>query len=194
MMIAEQSQRTADESKNVAVETRSDNTSMKTIASLIMVYLPSTFAATIFSTGFFNVPGTGSALVVSSAIWKFIIVAAILTGMTTGVWVYLNKCGVPRFLSWTQTNSSGGKEKAKHPVPPAKILLDLPQLPGDRANDTESEKSIPIASDNRDGVHGEKTNDSTPSVQQKSRSGAKARESWFDESYLDCSDGYTYHE
>ena len=105
-MIAKQSQRTADESKNVAVETRRDSTSMKKIASLTMVYLSSTFAATIFSTGFFNVPNSGSALVVSSAIWKFIIVAAILTGITIGVWIYLNKCGVPRFLSWTQTNSS----------------------------------------------------------------------------------------
>lgn len=175
-MIAKQSQRTADESKNVAVETRRDSTSMKTIASLTMVYLPSTFAATIFSTGFFNVPGDGSALVVSSAIWKFIIVAAILTGITIGVWVYLNKCGVPRFLSWTQTNSSGQEDKAKRPAPPAKILLDLPQLPGNRANDTESEKSIPIANNDRDEGPGEKANDSTPSVQQRSRNGAKEPE------------------
>lgn len=123
-----------------------------------------------------DVPGTGSALIVSSAIWKFIIVAAILTGITIGVWVFLNKCGVPRFLSWTQTNSSGEKIMAKRPAPPAKILLDLPQLPGNRANDTESEKSIPIANDDRDGVHGEKTNDSTPFVQQKSRDGAKVPE------------------
>lgn len=149
---------------------------MKTIASLTMVYLPSTFAATIFSTGFFNVPGTGSALVVSSAIWKFIIVAAILTGITIGVWVYLNKCGVPRFLSWTQMNSSDQGGNAKRPVRPAKILLDLPQLPGNRANDTESEKSVPIANDNRDGVHGEETNNSTPSMQQNSKDGAKVPE------------------
>ena len=175
-MIAKQSQRTADESKNVAVETRRDSTSMKTIASLTMVYLPSTFAATIFSTGFFNVPGTGSALVVSSAIWKFIIVAAILTGITIGVWVYLNKCGVPRFLSWTQTKSSDQEGKAERPVPPAKILLDLPQLPGNRANDTESEISVPVADNHRDEFHGEKANDSTPSVQQRSRDGAKVPE------------------
>lgn len=67
-MIAKQSQRIADESKNVAVETRRDSTLMKTIASLTMVYLPSTLATTIFSTGFFNVLDSGSALVVSSAI------------------------------------------------------------------------------------------------------------------------------
>ena len=175
-MIAKQSQRTADESKNVAVETRRDSTSMKTIASLTMVYLPSTFAATIFSTGFFNVPGSGSALVVSSAIWKFIIVAAILTGITIGVWVYLNKCGVPRFLSWTQTNSSAQEDKAKRPALPAKILLDLPQLPGNRANDTESEKSVPIANNDRDEVHEDKANDSTPSVQQRSGNEAKVPE------------------
>ena len=175
-MIAKQSQRTADESKNVAVETRRDSTSMKTIASLTMVYLPSTFAASIFSTGFFSVPGSGSTLVVSSAIWKFIIVAAILTSITIGVWVYLNKCGVPRFLSWTLTNSSGQGDKTKRPVPPAKILLDLPQLPGNRANDTESEKNVPIANDNKDEVHEEKANDSTPSVQQRSGNGTKVPE------------------
>ena len=175
-MIAKQSQRTADESKNVAVETHRDSTSMKTIASLTMVYLPSTFAASIFSTGFFSVPSSGSALVVSSAIWKFIIVAAILTSIAIGVWVYLNKCGVPRFLSWTQTNSSGQGDKTKRPVPPAKRLLDLPQLPGNRANDTESEKSVPIANDKRVEVHGEKANDSTPSVQQRSGNGAKVSE------------------
>jgi hypothetical protein len=52
--IAEQSRRIADISKAMAAETRCDSTSMKTIASLTMIYLPSTFAASIFSTGFFS--------------------------------------------------------------------------------------------------------------------------------------------
>lgn len=112
-MIAKQSQRTADESKNVAVETRRDSTSMKTIAGLTMVYLPSTFVATIFSTGFFNVTGSGSGLIVSAAIWKFIAVAAILTAITISVWVYLNKRGVPTFLHWTQIASEQDKDKSK---------------------------------------------------------------------------------
>ena len=83
------------------------------------------------------------------------------------------------FLNWTRTNFSGQGDKTKRPVPPAKILLDLPQLPGNRANDTESEKSVPIANDKRDEVHGEKANDSTPSVQQRSGNGAKVQERMF---------------
>ena len=185
-MIAKQSQRTADESKNVAVETRRDSTSMKTIASLTMVYLPSTFAATLFSTVFFNVADSGSGLVVSAGIWKFITVAAILTGITIGVWILLNKCGLPRFFSWTQTNSSGQEEKAKRPVPPATILLKLPQLPGERANDTKAEKIIPIINDNGDGVHWGKTKINRPSRQQIYWDASNAVD------FLDSADGYDY--
>ena len=164
-MIAKQSQRTADESKNVAVETRRDSTSMKTIAGLTMVYLPSTFVATIFSTGFFNVTGSGSGLIVSAAIWKFIAVAAILTAITISVWVYLNKRGVPTFLHWTQIASEQDKDKSKRRPPAAKILLDLPQLPGNRANDTVSERSIPIGDTSDSQDNGEKSS-KQPSVQQ----------------------------
>ncbi|MCJ1250702.1 hypothetical protein MMC30_007930 [Trapelia coarctata] len=112
--IAKQSQRTADESKNIVVETRRDSTSMKTIASLTMVYLPSTFVATIFSTGFFH--------------------AGDSVGMLTFIWMYLNKRGVPFFLRWTESeipSQAGGK---KHASPAAPILLNLPQQPGDKAN------------------------------------------------------------
>ena len=141
-MIAKQSQRTADESKNVAVETRRDSTSMKTIASLTMIYLPSTFVATIFSTGFFDFDsnGTGS-LKVNVDIWKFLIVAAVLTMLTISIWIYLNKHGVPRLLKWAERGRQQTDNHLNRPPPPAKILLDLPQRPGNRANDTVLEAS-----------------------------------------------------
>ncbi|KAB8336979.1 hypothetical protein FH972_021283 [Carpinus fangiana] len=94
-MIAKQAQRTAD-------ETRKDSTSMKTIASLTMVYLPSTFAATLFSSTFFTFGGAGT-LTVNTDIWKFIVVAAVLTGITIFVWTWLNKFGVPIWLKWAQS-------------------------------------------------------------------------------------------
>ena len=141
-MIAKQSQRTADESKNVAVGTRRDSTSMKTIASLTMVYLPSTFVATIFSTGFFEFGSDGtSALSVNVDIWKFIVVAAIFTALTISVWVYLNNCGVPRLLRWAKHDGQKIDDAKSRPPPPTRILLDLPQRPGNRANGTVLEAS-----------------------------------------------------
>ena len=141
-MIAKQSQRTADESKNVAVETRRDITSMKTIASLTMVYLPSTFVATVFSTGFFSYGSDELGnLSINFDIWKFIVVAAVLTALTISVWVYLNKHGIPRLLKWTSQSAQNASDEANRPTPPARILLDLPQQPGNRANSTVLEAS-----------------------------------------------------
>lgn len=115
---------------------------MKTIASLTMVYLPSTFVATIFSTGFFDFgsDGTGD-LSVNVDIWKLIIVAAVLTTLTISVWIFLNKHGVPRLLRWAERDGQKGDDAANRPPPPARILLDLPQRPGNRANDTVLEAS-----------------------------------------------------
>lgn len=104
-MIAKQSQRTADESKGIAVETRRDSTSMKTIAGLTIIYLPSTFAATIFSTGFFSYSaGPQQSLHVDGEIWKFVVVSLILTVLTIVVWICLNKYGIPFFLRWAKTS------------------------------------------------------------------------------------------
>jgi len=75
---------------------------MKTIASLTMVYLPSTFLATIFSTSFFST--ASGALEVSSETWKLAISAGVLTFVTIFVWVWLNKRGVSFFLRWAKSN------------------------------------------------------------------------------------------
>jgi len=79
---------------------------MKTIASLTMIYLPSTFAASIFSTGFFTYssdPTTGSQLIkVNPQIWKLIAIALGLSVLTIGVWIWLNKKGTPRIFNWAR--------------------------------------------------------------------------------------------
>ncbi|KIW07759.1 uncharacterized protein PV09_01687 [Verruconis gallopava] len=130
-LIAKQSQRIADESKTIAVETRRDSTSMKTIAGLTMVYLPSTFIATIFSTGFFRFTSDSSSaqLVVNNNIWKFICICLLFTIITVVVWVYLNRYGVPKLIR----HKEDGKKATDLQVEPPVILLDLPQIPGHRA-------------------------------------------------------------
>ena len=82
--IAEQSRRIADESKAIAAETRRDSTSMKTIASLTMVYLPSTFAASVFSTGFFSFT-EASGIEVSSQLWILVLLALVMSVLTVGI-------------------------------------------------------------------------------------------------------------
>ena len=167
-MIAKKSQRTADESKSVAVETRRDGTSMKTIAGLTMIYLPSTFVATIFSTGFFNVAASGSGnLTISREIWKFIIVAAVLIVLTITVWIFLNKHGVPSVLKWAIRDSPGMKEDAKQTQHLARILLDLPQQPGNKANDTNIAASPELASNSQKSVIGRSVRQRGPSSQPK---------------------------
>ena len=93
----------ADESKAIAFETRRDSTSMKTIASLTMVYLPSTFAASVFSTGFFTfTPGDAEGVKVDTKIWILVVIAFLMSVLTIGTWVYLNKHGVPKQLNWAR--------------------------------------------------------------------------------------------
>lgn len=120
--IAEQSRRIADESKAIASETRRDSTSMKTIASLTMVYLPATFAASIFSTGFFSYTEGGTEKVkVNPQIWKLFVVAIVLSVATISIWVWLNKSGIPRWLDWARQ-----KDKNKNKDPETPVSDDTP--------------------------------------------------------------------
>jgi len=76
---------------------------MKTIASLTMIYLPSTFAASIFSTGFFSYNLENTSMVkVNPQIWKLFAVALALSVATIAVWVWLNKKGVPQMFDWAR--------------------------------------------------------------------------------------------
>lgn len=74
---------------------------MKT-TSLTLIYLPSTFAASIFSTEFFSFDtqnGTGL-LNINLQIWKMFAIASGLSVATIAVWIYLNKKGPPRIFNW----------------------------------------------------------------------------------------------
>jgi hypothetical protein len=76
---------------------------MKTIASLTMIYLPSTFAASIFSTGFFSYNLQNANVVkVNPQIWKLFVVALALSVLTVAIWIWLNKKGVPRIFDWAR--------------------------------------------------------------------------------------------
>jgi len=76
---------------------------MKTIASLTMIYLPSTFATSIFSTGFFSYDANGAELIkINPQIWKMFAVGIGMSFVTIAVWVYLNKKGTPRLFDWAR--------------------------------------------------------------------------------------------
>jgi len=68
-----------------------------------MIYLPSTFAASIFSTGFFSYDTNGTELVkINPQIWKMFAVGIGMSFITIAVWVYLNKKGTPRIFNWAR--------------------------------------------------------------------------------------------
>ncbi|KAI3538445.1 hypothetical protein CSPX01_09582 [Colletotrichum filicis] len=69
----------------VAQMTRRDGSIMKSIALLGMVFLPASFATAVFSMGFFDVPKEAEDGAVSSLIWKYIVVALMLTLCTVGI-------------------------------------------------------------------------------------------------------------
>ena len=71
-----------------------------------MIYLPSTFAASIFSTGFFSYDTNGTELVkINPQIWKMFAVGIGMSFVTIAVWVYLNKKGTPRIFNWARQQS-----------------------------------------------------------------------------------------
>ena len=64
-----------------------DNVSMKAVAVVTMMYLPTTFVATICSTVFFDVDSSG--IVVNPKIWMFAVAAVLLTLLTIVIWLFL---------------------------------------------------------------------------------------------------------
>lgn len=78
----------AEESKRIAVETKRDSDSMKTIAALTMVFLPGTFVAPLFSMVFFHVGSdVGSSLSVDRHWWLYLAVTIPLAIVTVGCWL-----------------------------------------------------------------------------------------------------------
>ncbi|KIX10427.1 uncharacterized protein Z518_01509 [Rhinocladiella mackenziei CBS 650.93] len=85
----------AEDSKNVAILTRKDSTDMRIIAVVTLMFLPGTFMATLFSSGFFNFLPDRSSQVVSKWIWLYFT----LTGTTTLI----------VFLAWYQFSKHQNK-------------------------------------------------------------------------------------
>jgi Mg2+ and Co2+ transporter CorA len=76
--------RIAEESKNIASDTRKDSESMKTIAVLTMAFLPGTFVSAVLSMNFFD--STSGEFVVHSKWWIFPTVTIPLTLAVVGLW------------------------------------------------------------------------------------------------------------
>ncbi|KAI4171626.1 MAG: hypothetical protein LQ343_004104 [Gyalolechia ehrenbergii] len=74
------------DSKKLAEASIRDSSSMKAIAVLTMVFLPSTAVATIFSMGPFWTNEPGSVLSVSSEFWLYWAVALPLTTVVMVIW------------------------------------------------------------------------------------------------------------
>ncbi|KAL8728687.1 MAG: hypothetical protein Q9166_005251 [cf. Caloplaca sp. 2 TL-2023] len=79
--IAEQSQRTA-------VDTKRESVAMRTISALTMVFLPGTFVGTIFGMAFFNFNEDGTRTMrVSPVWWLYVVITVPLTALVLGLWV-----------------------------------------------------------------------------------------------------------
>lgn len=100
----------AEDSRNVAILTRKDSTDMRIIAVVTLMFLPGTFMATLFSSGFFNFLPSHSNQVVSKWIWLYFV----LTGVTTLV----------VFLAWFQFSKKQNREM----LTVIKVEKDSPQV------------------------------------------------------------------
>jgi hypothetical protein len=75
----------AKASKSIALESRRDSSSMKTLAVVTMVFLPGTFIATFFAMPLFDWQASNGQ-VVDKRIWIYFLVAIPLTALTCAVW------------------------------------------------------------------------------------------------------------
>ena len=75
---------TAEASKTIALESRRDNSSMKTIAAIQMAFLPGTFVASFFAMPFFEWKTANSS--VDPKLWIFWVTTIPLTLMVFAIW------------------------------------------------------------------------------------------------------------
>jgi hypothetical protein len=75
----------AKASKSIALESRRDSSSMKTLAVVAIVFLPGTFIATFFAMPLFDWQASNGH-VVDKRIWIYFLVAIPLTAFTCAVW------------------------------------------------------------------------------------------------------------
>ena len=91
---AENSIQLAKSSTEIADKTSKDSANMKTIGVFGMIYLPSTFLSSIFSTVFFNIDPEARRLVVYKEIWLFILAALCCTVSTLALCAWFNGGGI----------------------------------------------------------------------------------------------------
>ena len=72
----------AESSRDIAEAMRYDGTSMKTIAVVALVFIPSTFISTVFATTLFNFKDT------TKLWWVYLLLCLLSTGTTLGAWLY----------------------------------------------------------------------------------------------------------
>ena len=87
---AENSIQLAESSTEIANKTRKDSANMRTIAVLGMIYLPSSFLSSVFSTVFFNIDPEARSLIVYKEIWLFILAAVCCTASTLALWAWFS--------------------------------------------------------------------------------------------------------
>lgn len=81
----------AEDSRRVAVLTRKDSLDMRIIAGVTLVFLPGTFMATMFGSGFFRFLPENSTQLVSGWIWLYWTLTITITAIVLLSWVYLSK-------------------------------------------------------------------------------------------------------
>ncbi|KAF2669230.1 hypothetical protein BT63DRAFT_255003 [Microthyrium microscopicum] len=81
----------AEDSKIVALATARDSASMRIIAIVTILFLPATFTAALFSTSFFDFHPRNPSKVVSTWVWLYCAVTALLTLLIQGFWYYTSR-------------------------------------------------------------------------------------------------------
>lgn len=80
----------AQNSLDLAKRATRDSNTMKTLAVLGMLYLPTTLISSIFSTVFFNVESNQQGLQTFKVVWVLVVTAVILTLATFALWTWLS--------------------------------------------------------------------------------------------------------
>ncbi|KAK1756347.1 hypothetical protein QBC47DRAFT_460190 [Echria macrotheca] len=94
LTIAEQSREIAEQSKQAAFSANQESKTVRTIAVMTLVFLPTTLIATIFSTGVFDLSdrsGDASGNVVAPLWWVFVLVSLVFTGLVVLIWWIWNR-------------------------------------------------------------------------------------------------------
>ncbi|KAJ6133893.1 hypothetical protein N7523_000215 [Penicillium sp. IBT 18751x] len=93
-------QRNNEVSLQLAKHSLSDNTMMKTVAIVSMIYLPGTFVSGIFGMSFFDYNSEKKRLDVGTDFWLYWIVTIALTLATMGIWLLcLNQNPIKHFAT-----------------------------------------------------------------------------------------------